>query len=117
MAGLFALTLSPLSVLAQDGSVLTYHSDNSRSGHYVVPALSLEKARMLQLDRAFNARVAGSIYAQPLYWRPSGANTGILFVATENDVVYALDATTGNELWKRTVGRPVQASSLPPARR
>jgi len=111
MAGLF--TLSPLSALAQDGSVLTYHGDNSRSGQYVVPAMSWEKARTLQLDHAFNAPVAGSIYAQPLYWRPSGANTGMLFVATENDVVYALDATTGKELWKRTVGRPVQASSLP----
>jgi outer membrane protein assembly factor BamB len=111
MAGLF--TLSPLSALAQDGSVLTYHGDNGRSGQYVVPTLSWEKARTLQLDHAFNAPVAGSIYAQPLYWRPSGANTGMLFVATENDVVYALDATTGKELWKRTVGRPVQASSLP----
>ncbi|MBV9532260.1 MAG: PQQ-binding-like beta-propeller repeat protein [Bradyrhizobium sp.] len=37
----------------------------------------------------------------------------MLFVATEDDVVYALDAVTGKELWKRTVGRPVQASSLP----
>lgn len=75
MAGLVALALCPVSALAQDGSVLTYHADNSRSGQYVVPALSWEKARSLQVDRAFNARVAGSMYAQPLYWRPPGANT------------------------------------------
>src|SRR5919201_26333 len=111
--GLFGLALSPLFALAQDGSVLTYHGDNSRSGEYVVPLLSWEKARSLQPDRAFDARVAGSIYAQPLYWRPPGANTGMLFVATEDDVVQAFDATTGKELWRREVGRPVRRSSLP----
>jgi outer membrane protein assembly factor BamB len=113
MAGLLALALSPGSTLAQDSSVLTYHRDNSRSGQYVVPSLSWEKARSLRLDREFNARVAGPMYAQPLYWRPPGADTGMLFVATEDDVVQAFDATTGKELWRRAVGRPVQASSLP----
>jgi hypothetical protein len=113
MAGLLALALAPSFVLAQDSSVLTYHADNSRSGRYVVPALSWEKAKSLQVDRAFNTRIVGSMYAQPLYLHPLGANGGMLFVATENDVVYALDATTGKELWRREVGRPVQASSLP----
>ena len=112
MVGLFALALS-LSALAQDSSVLTYHGDNSRSGQYLVPALSWDKARSLQPDRAFDARVAGSMYAQPLYWRPPGASTAMLVVATEDDVVQAFDATTGKELWRRAVGRPVQASSLP----
>jgi len=110
MTGLF--TLSPLSALAQDGSVLTYHGDNSRSGQYVVPGLSWEKAGSVQLDRTFNARVAGSMYAQPLYWRPPGTNTGTLFAATQDDVIQAFDATTGKELWRRVVGRPVRRSSL-----
>jgi outer membrane protein assembly factor BamB len=113
VAGIFALALSPPHSLAQDNSILTYHGDNSRSGHYVVPALSWEKARSVQLDRAFNARIAGPLYAQPLYWRPSGASTGMLFVATEDAVVQAFDATTGKELWRRVVGRPVRGSSLP----
>ena len=112
-AGLIAIALSPLSALAQDSSVLTYHGDNSRSGLYVVPSLSWEKARSLQQDRGFNARVAGLVYAQPLYWRPVGASSGTLFVATEDDVVQAFDAATGKELWRREVGRPVQAASLP----
>ena len=116
MAGSLALlALSPLSSLAKDQgrSVLTYHGDSSRSGHYVVPALSWEKARSLQLDGTFNARVAGSVYAQPLYWRASGTSAGMLFVVTEDDVVQAFDAVTGKELWKRVVGRAVRASSLP----
>lgn len=53
------------------------------------------------------------MYAQPLYWHPSGANTGMLFAATEDDVVQAFDATDGKELWRRVVGRPVRPSSLP----
>lgn len=113
LAGLVALALWPLSAVAQDRSVLTYHHDNGRSGQYIVPSLSQEKAKALQPDRGFDARVAGSVYAQPLYWRPPGANAGTLFVATENDVVQAFDAMTGKELWRRMVGRPVQAASLP----
>src|SRR5262245_15224229 len=105
IAELFALVLLPLSAaLAQDSSVLTYHGDNSRSGQYVVPALSWDKARSLQLDRTFDARVAGAMYAQPLYWRPSGANSGTLFVVTGDDVVQAFDAISGKEIWRREVG-------------
>ncbi|HLZ00980.1 MAG TPA: PQQ-binding-like beta-propeller repeat protein [Bradyrhizobium sp.] len=113
-AALLAFALLPLSAaFAQDGSILTYHGDNSRSGQYVVPALSWAKVGSVQLDRTFNARVAGAMYAQPLYWRPPGASTATLFVATEDDVVQAFDATTGKEIWKRAIGRAVRASSLP----
>ena len=110
---MFALPISTQCAIAQDNSVLTYHGDDSRSGHFVVPALSWEKARSVRLDRTFEARVAGPLYAQPLYWRPPGSNSGILLVATENDVVQAIDATTGHEVWRRVVGRPVSRSSLP----
>ena len=113
MARLFVFALSPLSALAQDSSVLTYHGDNGRSGQYVIPGLSWEKAGSVQLDSTFNAHVAGSMYAQPLYWRPPGTNTGTLFAATQDDVIQAFDATTGKELWTRVVGRPVRRSSLP----
>jgi hypothetical protein len=113
IAGMFAVTISSPLALAQDSSVLTYHGDNSRTGNFVVPTLSWEKARSLHLDRTFDARVAGPLYAQPLYWRPSGSSTGMLFVATENDIVQAFDATSGKELWRRMVGRPVPGSSLP----
>src|SRR6266566_413469 len=108
MALMFALAISPPRAAAEDTSVLTYHGDNSRSGNFVVPALSWDKARSVHLDRMFEARLDGPLYAQPLYWRPSGSNTGMLFAATEDDVVQAFDATTGKELWRRAVGRPVR---------
>jgi outer membrane protein assembly factor BamB len=110
---LLALAISLASAFAQDDSVLTFHHDFARSGHFVVPALSFEKARALRLDQGFEARVAGPLYAQPLYWHPSGSDRGVLVVATENNFVQAIDAATGKELWRRKAGRPVFRGALP----
>ena len=99
--------------VAQQQSVLTYHGDESRTGNFVVPALSFDKARAIHLDRAFDARVDGHLYAQPLYWRAAGGNAAMLLTASENNVVQAFDARTGKELWRRAVGRSVSGSSLP----
>jgi hypothetical protein len=113
LASALAVAIAPPPAAAQQTSVLTYHDNASRSGNYVVPALTWEKARSLRLDRSFDARVAGHLYAQPLYWRAPGSNGAMLVVATEDDVVQAFDAATGSQLWRRSVGRPVPASSLP----
>ena len=37
----------------------------------------------------------------------------MLLVATEDNIVQAFDAATGNELWRRSVGNPVRRSLLP----
>jgi hypothetical protein len=47
------------------------------------------------LDHAFDARVAGHVYAQPLYWRRSGSNDAVA-VAAEDNVVQAFDAKARN---------------------
>ncbi len=116
MAGLavaLVVALPSQHALAQQQAVLTYHGDAGRSGNFVVPALTFDKARGLHLDSAFAARVDGHLYTQPLYWRAPGASTAMLLTASENDVVQAFDAATGKELWRRSVGRPVPRSSLP----
>ena len=110
---LLSLVIFVYSAVAQDNSVLTYHGDAGRSGNFIVPALTWEKARSVNLDRSFNARVAGHLYAQPLYWRAARSNAAMLLVATEDDIVQAFDATSGKELWRRSVGTPVKSSSLP----
>ena len=97
---------------AQDHSILTYHGNPERSGHYVLPALTWARAATLREDPTFDGRVSGHVYAQPLYWDPPGADSGMLLVATENDVVSALDAKTGKPIWTQTVGTPVSGSSL-----
>lgn len=98
---------------AQENEVLTYHGKQDRTGNFVVPGLTRDKARSTHLDQTFDARVAGHLYAQPLYWHVPGADSAMLLVATEDDIVQAFDARTGKEIWRRSVGRPVPASSLP----
>ncbi len=49
----------------------------------------------------------GDIYAEPLVFG------GSVFVATENNSVYSLDATTGSVLWRTNLGPPVDGSQLP----
>ncbi len=94
-------------------SVASYHGHSDRSGNFVVPGLTWDRARALRLDEHFHPRIAGHVYAQPLYWRGAAARPAILLLATEDNVVYAVDANTGAEVWKRTLGAPVARSSLP----
>jgi PQQ enzyme repeat len=93
-------------------SVLSYHGSHDRSGNFVVPRLTWDNARSVHLDEGFRARVSGHVYAQPLVWRAPGATSAMLLVATESNVVYALDAQTGREIWRRALGKPIPRSSL-----
>ncbi|MGA8724791.1 MAG: PQQ-binding-like beta-propeller repeat protein [Acidimicrobiales bacterium] len=56
---------------------------------------------------AWTMPVDGKLYGQPL------VATGRVFVATENDTVYALAADTGTVLWSNHVATPVDSSNLP----
>jgi len=49
----------------------------------------------------------GELYGEPL------VSAGRVYVATENDTVYALAAATGKVAWSRHLATPVPASSLP----
>ena len=49
----------------------------------------------------------GQLYGEPL------VSGGRVFVATENDTVYALSATNGAVEWSSHVGTPVPSGSLP----
>jgi hypothetical protein len=93
-------------------SVTTYHGRADRSGNFVVPALTWERVGNIHLEPSFHTTISGHLYAQPLYWRPPGS-AGQLLVATEDNDVQAIDATSGGEIWRRSLGRPVPLSSLP----
>jgi hypothetical protein len=97
---------------SRQDSVLGYHGGSDRRGNFVVPGLTWEKAKLLRADQNFHARVAGNVYAQPLFWRGGGSNSGVLLVATEDNNVQALDAATGEQIWMRSLGRPVGRSAL-----
>ena len=93
--------------------VLEHHQNGARTGLFVVPSLTWERARNLHRDPQFNADVSGPVYAQPLYWRPPGNARPLLLVATEQNLVYALDAETGATAWKVSLGAPVPHAALP----
>ena len=94
-------------------SVLTYHGSPDRRGNFILPSLTWERARSLHLDPGFQPRFPGHVYAQPLYWQPPGSQTPMLVVATEDDGVHAIDARSGNEIWAKSLGRPVLLSTQP----
>ncbi|HEX9475968.1 MAG TPA: PQQ-binding-like beta-propeller repeat protein [Candidatus Dormibacteraeota bacterium] len=56
---------------------------------------------------AWRAAVDGDVYASPLIV------SGHVLVATENNTVYSFDLFSGAVVWKRHLGEPVDASTLP----
>ena len=87
-------------------SVATYHGHADRSGNFIVPSLTYDRARGLHPDTGFRAQFRGHVYGQPLYWR------GNVIVATEDNTVQAIDGKTGRELWRRALGTPVPRRAL-----
>lgn len=110
MVAMAALLTSP-GVRAQ--SILNYHGAPNRSGTYTVPHLTWERAAGLHADPDFDGRVAGHIYAQPLFWHFPQINRKLVVLATEDNVVYALDAHTGKVAWQKSLGSPVPRAALP----
>jgi hypothetical protein len=94
-------------------TIPSYHHTVDRSGQYIVPGLTWQSAPHLHRDTGFDGRVEGHVYAQPLYWHPSGAEQGLLIVATEANVVHALDAATGRPVWRAALGPPAPRAALP----
>jgi len=74
----------------------TYDHDGARSG--VDPDSTSPLTPQLAWQ---STTLDGSVYGQPLVY---GSR---VYVATENDTVYALDAATGAVIWHQNVGTPV----------
>ena len=79
----------------------TYHANLARTG---VDATS---PGVSAFHRTWTQQFDGQVYAEPL------AVGNRVYVATENDTVYALNAANGRIAWKRHLGTPVQGSTLP----
>lgn len=96
-------------------AVTTFQFDRGRSGanrsetRLTVAAVTAGFARVA----AFAPALDGEVYAQPLYLpgvTVGGGRRDVLFVATQGNSMYALDAATGAELWRTALGTPVPRS-------
>jgi outer membrane protein assembly factor BamB len=107
-----AIALAMLPGSASADNVVTYHNAPDRHGVYAMPGLTLAAAANMHPDAAFHGRVQGHVYAQPLFWH-AAAGPALVIVATESNVVAALDAATGAPVWQTNLGAPVALSALP----
>lgn len=97
----------------QTADVIQHHMNPTRNGLYVDLLLTRAAAAVTSRDAAFNAPLPGPTYAQPLFVHNGPGGQAAVIVATEQNFVLALDATTGGELWRTSLGDPVPRSSLP----
>jgi len=79
-----------------------YHGDAAGSGY--APSVTTVDTRSSAWS---SPALDGSLYGEPL------VASGYVYVATENDTVYALSASSGAVVWSRHIASPVPASSLP----
>lgn len=99
---LAALLAGPLSQVAQAEPMwTTYHRDTQRSGYDPDGTQPIEPVLAWQ-----SVDLKASIWSQPLVLGER------VYVATEGDKVYALEASTGKVVWEKSVGTPVPASKL-----
>jgi hypothetical protein len=89
-------------------SILQYHNDASGTGQNLSETvLNQSNVNSTSFGKLFSTSVDGQVYAEPLYDSGVDITTGayqgihnVVFVATENDSLYAMDATTGTVLWQ-----------------
>jgi hypothetical protein len=94
-----ALTTATLSS-SYAADVLTYHNDNFRSGLNSSEFILTTQTVSTKFGHLFDLAVDGKVDAQPLYAGGitiGGGTHNVLYVATENDSIYAFDADTGTK--------------------
>ena len=82
--------------------------DNARTGaNLQETTLTPASVNSTQFGKLFTVSVDGEVYAQPLYVSKlsiAGGTHNVVYVATMNNSLYALDADTGAQLWTRNFG-------------
>lgn len=114
---LVSFTLLLMAGASSQVNVTTYHNDIGRTGQNTAETvLTLQNVNSTTFGKLFTVNVDGQVYAQPLVLSSVTIGSGthnVVYVATENDSVYALDANTGAQYWRASVGTPESSSNLP----
>lgn len=111
------LSVTPATSSTSSGNdVLTYHNDNARTGQNLKETtLTPSNVNVNTFGKLFVITVDGKVDAQPLYVSnlaiPAGGVHNVLYVATEHDSVYALDADSGAKIWQVSMLKPGESTS------
>lgn len=91
--------------------VVTYHRDNLRTGWFSSETqLTTSNVNSHSFGLLHAVTLDGRVDAEPLVilqQKIKGGMHDVVYVATENNSVYALDAGDGSILWQRSLGTPV----------
>ena len=99
--------LSVSTAATQGTDVVTYKNDLARTGQNLTEtSLTLSNVNSASFGKLRFLTTDGKVDAQPLYLSAlsvGGAAHNVVFVASENDTMYAFDADSGAVLWQKSV--------------
>jgi len=109
-------TPTATATVAVETDVLTYHNDNARTGQNLTEnILTTENVNSSMFGKLFEYDVDGQVDAQPLIKTqvniPGQGTHNVVYVVTEHDSIYALDADNGALLWSESLVGSGETSS------
>jgi outer membrane protein assembly factor BamB len=99
-------------------AVTMFGVHGTRDSLYVDPAFTkarlaaLQTAGGLVADKTFAPAIIGDVYASPLFLEAGLDGKDVLYVATEENNAYAIDASDGTVLWHTALGAGVALSEF-----
>jgi outer membrane protein assembly factor BamB len=113
-----AIAATPKQGVPNDVRVVTYHYDNLRTGwNSSEETLTPQAVRSSQFKLLKTVALDDLVHAQPLYLTNAhikGAGVhDVVYVATESNTLYAIDAENGQVLRKHNFGPSVPYTALP----
>jgi PQQ-like domain len=90
-------TLAPKAAVVTNGAWTTYHNDNARDGYDPSAPIVSSPAPTPGWTLA---TLDGEVYAETLIYQ------GVVYAATLNNTVYALNQADGTVIWSKNVGAP-----------
>lgn len=104
--------------VTNNSGVFTQHNDNGRTGQNLSETvLSPANVNKTQFGKLARFAVDGYVYAQPLYVAnvniPNQGTHNVVYVVTEGDTVFAIDADNATLLWQTNFLTPGTVTTIP----
>src|SRR5581483_1539972 len=109
------LSLAGAPLLCQV-NVTTYHNDNARTGQNTLETtLTPSLLTSGQFGKLFSVALDGRVHSQPLLLSNlsiAGGKHNVVYLATEHDSMYAIDANNGTVYWKTSFISPPASTTI-----